>query len=34
MRMWISEQADPAVAQRIYDQAKTLVEKYNAEFNW
>ncbi|MBR4692992.1 MAG: hypothetical protein IKP17_09570 [Oscillospiraceae bacterium] len=31
---WISEQADPAVAQRIYDQAKTLVEKYNAQFNW
>ncbi len=33
-KTWISEQADPAVAQRIYDQAKTLVEKYNAEFNW
>ena len=31
---WIAEQADPAVAQRIYDQAKTLVEKYNAQFNW
>ena len=29
---WISEQADTAVAQKIYDQAKELVEKYNAEF--
>ena len=31
---WIAEQADPAVAQRIYDQAKELVGKYNAQFNW
>ena len=31
---WVAEQADPAVAQRIYDQAKELVAKYNAQFNW
>lgn len=31
---WIAEQADPAVAQRIYDQAATLVEQYNAQFDW
>jgi len=31
---WIAEQADPAVAQRIYDQAKSLVDQYNAEFDW
>ena len=31
---WIAEQADPAVAQRIYDEAQKLVEKYNGEFNW
>lgn len=31
---WISEQSDTALAQSLYDQAKTLVEKYNAEFNW
>ena len=31
---WVAEQADPAVAQRIYDQAKELVNKYNAQFNW
>ena len=29
---WISQQADPAVAQSIYDQAKALVEQYNAQF--
>lgn len=29
---WISEQADPAVAQAVYDQAKALVDQYNAEF--
>ena len=33
-KTWISEQADAAVAQRIYDQAKTLVDKYNGQFNW
>ena len=33
-KTWIAEQADPAVAQRIYDQAKELVAKYNAQFNW
>ncbi len=33
-KTWISEQSDTAVAQRIYDQAKSLVEKYNAEYNW
>ena len=33
-KTWVSEQADTAVAQRIYDQAKELVAKYNAEFNW
>lgn len=31
---WISEQADAAVAQALYDQAKGLVEQYNAEFDW
>ena len=31
---WVAEQADPEVAQRIYDQAKSLVEQYNAEFDW
>jgi TRAP-type C4-dicarboxylate transport system substrate-binding protein len=31
---WISEQADTAVAQSLYDQAKALVEQYNAEFDW
>ena len=31
---WVAEQADPAVAQRIYDQAKELVAKYNAQFDW
>ncbi len=31
-KTWISEQADTGVAQSIYDQAKELVEKYNAEF--
>ena len=31
-KTWISEQADASVAQRIYDQAKTLVEQYNAKF--
>ena len=30
-KAWIAEQADAAVAQRIYDQAKTLVEQYNAK---
>lgn len=30
---WINEQADPAVAQTVYDQAKALVEQYNAEFS-
>ena len=29
---WVAEQADPALAQSIYDDAKALVEKYNAEF--
>jgi len=29
---WVAEQADPALAQEIYDQAKALVDKYNAEF--
>ncbi len=27
---WIAAQADPAVAQAVYDQAKELVEKYSA----
>ena len=31
---WVAEQADTAVAQRIYDQAKELVAKYNAQFDW
>ena len=31
---WVAEQADAAVAQRIYDQAKELVAKYNAQFDW
>ena len=31
---WIAEQADPDAARSIYEQAKALVEKYNAEFNW
>ena len=29
---WIAQQDDPAVAQSIYDQAKALVEQYNAQF--
>lgn len=31
---WVSEQADTAVAQALYDQAKGLVDKYSAQFDW
>lgn len=31
---WVSEQADPATAQALYDQAKGLVDQYSAQFDW